>query len=151
MYVILLVKYVPTDALPMNKLEASQVEIPIAPVVYITIRPHGNNVVPEMIRAGIFIIVVGLISAGIGKLDDTKADVVAPVLLKRVSGKLIVTILFVPSKIYLALYAGDVVPKNVAVNVARETILVYVLVFKLPFPIKNDVEAPPNTIEPKFA
>ena len=81
-----------------------------------------------MIRAGIFIIVLGLISAGMGKLDERNAEVEAPVLLNLVSGKLIVTILFVPSKIYLAVYAGDVVPKNVAVNVARLTIRVYVAV-----------------------
>ena len=56
------------------------------------------------------------------------------------------TILFVPSKIYLAVYAGDVVPKNVAVNVARLTIVVYVVILKLPLPIKNDVEAPPRLI-----
>ena len=56
-YVILLVKYVPTDAPLINELAPSQVEIEISPEVYITIRPHGNNVLPEMIRAGIFIIV----------------------------------------------------------------------------------------------
>ena len=155
-YVILLVKYVPTDAPLINELAASQVEIEISPEVYITIRPHGNNVLPEMIRAGIFTIVLGLISTGMGKLVDLNSGRVAPVLLNLVSGKLIVTILFVPSKIYLAVYAGDVVPKNVAVNVGRLTIRVYVVeavavvkyvaVFKPPLPIKNDVEAPPRLI-----
>ena len=116
-YVILLVECVPTDALAINQLAPSQVASAIAPVVYITIRPHGNNVLPVMIRAGIFIIALGLISGGMCKLDVVNAEVEAPVLENLVSGILIVTILFVPSKIYLAVYAGDVVPKKVAVNV----------------------------------
>ena len=62
---ILLVEYVPTDAPLINELAPSQVEIEISPEVYITIRPHGNNVLPEMIRAEIFIIVLGLHSIGV--------------------------------------------------------------------------------------
>jgi len=53
--VILLVEYIPTDAPPINELAPSQVAIAIAPVVDITMRPHGNNVLPDMIRAGIFV------------------------------------------------------------------------------------------------
>ena len=44
--------------------------------------------------------------------------------------------------------AFNTVP-NVAVNVP-ETIAVYVAINGLPLAIRNDVDAPPNTIEPKL-
>ena len=133
---IVLPEYVPTDSPVIKKLLLSLDPIAIEPLGYMAITPIVNCA-PDAIRAGIFIMIEGLISGGSGKFDEVKEPVEEPLLVNLVSGKVIVMILFVPSKMYLAVYAGDVVPKNVAVNVAGLTIRVYVFVSNVASPLTN--------------
>ena len=87
------------------------------------------NCAPDAIRAGIFITIEGLISGGSGKFDEVKDPVEEPLLVNLVSGKVIVMILFVPSKMYLAVYAGDDVPKNVAVTHIEKVSVQLIFIF----------------------
>ena len=154
MYVIVVSPYVPQFWFERKDAALFAVAIDICPVLYITIIPIGNSVLPDAIRIGQVKItpVAGLISAGSAKLEEFMLLVADPLLLLIATyGMLIVTILVVPSVMYFAVKFGDDVPKKIGLNTGTLTIRVYAVVSNVASPLTNpdpdSVVASPFIIE----